>query len=122
MVLVDTSATDEIAPRSGLATTCDDPPVACTLAPGAMDDRVAAWSHVLKGGGAGTRSVTAAGALRIELAHADIGSLAQLVAAEQQCCAFFSFAITVDRRGIALEVAAPEAAADLVTGLFGSAD
>ena len=47
--------------------------------------------------------------------------LARLAVAEQGCCAFFSFAITVDHRGIALEIRAPEDAADLVTALFGAA-
>jgi len=45
-----------------------------------------------------------------------------LTMAEQGCCTFFSFTITVDRRGLALEVLAPEGAADVVTRLFGPAD
>ena len=40
--------------------------------------------------------------------------------AEQGCCTFFAFAITIDDRGIALEVRAPADAADLVTAVFGA--
>ena len=35
------------------------------------------------------------------------GDPARLVAAEQACCPFFSFALTVDARGVGLEVSAP---------------
>jgi hypothetical protein len=47
-----------------------------------------------------------------------VGELARLVAAEQHCCAFISFAITVDQRGVALEVRAPDGADRIVTTLF----
>ena len=67
-----------------------DVPIACTLEPGArrpagrVENRP---DHVR------SRVTTADGGLRIEFdAAADIGRLASLVAAEQRCCAFFSFA------------------------------
>ena len=67
-----------------------------------------------------TRTATPDGAKRAQFADdIDLGRLAQLVAAEQHCCAFFSFAITIDDRGIALEVRAPDGAADIVSSLFG---
>jgi hypothetical protein len=47
--------------------------------------------------------------------------LARLVAAEQACCAFLSFRITVDQRGVGLEVRAPAGADEIVTALFGAA-
>lgn len=49
----------------------------------------------------------------------DIGELARLTLAEQECCRFFSFAITVDRRGVGLEVVAPDDALPSVHALFG---
>ena len=59
--------------------------------------------------------------MRLELgSDVDIPALASLVAAEQHCCAFFSFAITVDKGGVALEVRAPDGAANLVDQLFGA--
>jgi hypothetical protein len=58
--------------------------------------------------------------LRVELDDAlDLGELTRLVAAEQHCCAFFSFAITVDHRGIALQVGVPAGAEEIVASLFG---
>jgi DNA-binding transcriptional MerR regulator len=96
----------------------DDPPIACTLQPGAMPDRLAEWRAILDQ--ARTRTTADDGALRVEFANdISLHELARLVAAEQRCCAFFSFAITVDPRGIALEVRAPEGATDIVADLFG---
>ncbi|MPY92632.1 MAG: MerR family transcriptional regulator [Acidimicrobiia bacterium] len=93
-------------------------PIACALQPDAMPERVAGWQALL--GQASARTTAADGAIRVEFgAGADLGQLAGLVAAEQHCCAFFSFAITVDARGVGLEVRAPDSATDLVTSLFG---
>ena len=62
------------------------------------------------------------GGLRIEFGpDVDLGELGRLIGAEQHCCAFFSFMLTVDAAAIALEVQAPELAADIVTDLFGTA-
>jgi hypothetical protein len=95
-----------------------DEPIACTLEASAMPDRLSAWRAVLDR--ARTRSTTADGARRVEFGDdLDVGNLAELVAAEQRCCAFFSFAITVDSRGIGLEVTAPDDAAEVVDSLFG---
>lgn len=97
-----------------------DGPIACTLEPGAMPERLADWKAVLDR--ATTRVATADGGLRIELGDdVDLGELARLIGAEQHCCAFFSFALTVDLRGSALEVRAPEGAANIVAEMFGHA-
>ena len=65
---------------------------------------------------------TADGRLRLELQHGvDLAELATLVAAEQQCCSFFAFVVTVDERGIALEIDAPDHAAEIVSAMFGTA-
>ncbi|MDQ3470579.1 MAG: hypothetical protein M3487_12550 [Actinomycetota bacterium] len=97
-----------------------DEPIACTLQPDALDDRRAEWASVLAG--AGARTTLPDGRLRIELPGADAGALGRVVAAEQHCCAFFAFTITIDARGIALEVGAPEGAKAVVAELFGPAD
>jgi hypothetical protein len=47
-----------------------------------------------------------------------IGALMSLVAAELDCCQFFRFAITVDTRGVALEVRAPQDALEIVESMF----
>ena len=94
-------------------------PIACTLEPGAMSDRVAEWANVLTDA---TRRVALDGGLRIEFGpDVDLGNLGRLIGAEQRCCAFFNFALTVDTGGIALEVRAPELAAEMITDLFGAA-
>ena len=46
-------------------------------------------------------------------------ALMSLVAAKQACCQFFRFAITIDARGIALDVRAPAEALAVVTAMFG---
>jgi len=84
-----------------------------------VPDRLADWQAVLDR----VRSRTPAGdgSLRLEFDDGvDVGELARLVAAEQQCCGFFSFALTVDPRGIGLEVAAPIDAGEIVAALFGA--
>lgn len=49
-----------------------------------------------------------------------MGEVLRLAAAEHQCCAFFSFAVTIDERGTALEVSAPADAAAMVEAVFGA--
>lgn len=93
-------------------------PIACTLDPGSLPDRLADWQAVFAA--AQGRFALDDGGLRIEFAATvDLGELARLIAAEQHCCAFFSFALTVDERGTALEVRAPHGAAEIVADLFG---
>ena len=92
--------------------------IACTLEPGAMPDRIADWNEVLAH--ARSRSTTDDGGLRVELDNdVPLAELVTLVSAEQACCAFFSFAITIDQRGVALEVHAPDGADAIVASLFG---
>jgi hypothetical protein len=68
-----------------------------------------------------SRTTTADGALRVEFGDTTaLAELARLVEAERRCCAFLSFAIVADHRGLALEVRAPESAAHVVTAIFGS--
>ena len=49
-----------------------------------------------------------------------LDELMRLTAAEQDCCQFLTFAITVDTRGIGLEVTAPADALPIVQSLFGA--
>jgi len=93
-------------------------PVVCTLGAAEVHDRLADWDRVLST--ASRRLALPSGGVRVEFdASVDIGELAELVVAEQACCAFLRFAVTVDGRGVALEVDAPADALDLVTGMFG---
>lgn len=95
-------------------------PVACTLPAGEVEDRTADWAALLAH--ATERVTTFDGGLRIALdAATPVADLVRLVAAEQDCCAFFSFAVTVDARGLGLEVRAPADAGAVVEALFGVA-
>lgn len=85
-----------------------------------MTDRIDDWQAVLAH--VTNRARTTDGGLRLTLDQdVPLDEVSRLAAAEQGCCAFFAFALTIDHRGIALEVRAPDDAADLVTAVFGSA-
>ncbi len=95
-------------------------PIACTLGSAAMPERVERWQAVLAHVRGRVR--TADGRLRLELQRGvDLCELATLVAAEQQCCSFFAFVVTVDERGVGLEIDAPDDAAEIVAAMFGTA-
>lgn len=99
-------------------TTAAEPLIACTLEPDAVQARLAHWRALLDQ--ARGRSRTDEGSLRVDFdGGVDLVELARLVEAEQRCCAFFAFAITVDQRGVGLEVRTPEGADDLARALFG---
>jgi MerR family copper efflux transcriptional regulator len=94
-----------------------DVAIACTLSAGSMKGRMFDWqnllSHVVRREGidGGVRCVFGA--------DVPTGDLIRLVAAEQDCCQFFRFAITVDARGVALEGVAPPDALPFLTAIFG---
>lgn len=98
--------------------------IACTLGGEEMPGRLEDWRAVVAAaqsrepidGGVRLEFCAGAGA-DVPVAVADLARLAQ---AEQGCCSFFSFALTIDGRGVGLEVRAPAEAAEVVTGLFGS--
>jgi hypothetical protein len=50
----------------------------------------------------------------------DVADVSRLLVAEHGCCSFLRFTLTVDDRGVAVEVAAPDDARDLVDGLVGA--
>ncbi len=97
-------------------------PIACTLAPEAMPDRLADFQRL--SAAARERLPLDDGALhgiRLQFEHVDISSLANLLEAEHGCCRFWEFAITIDSRGIGLEVRGPDGSGDLIDALFGVA-
>ena len=104
----------------GRTSSSDGAPIACTLPAGEMPDRVSDWQRLLAS--AGRRSRTSDDRLRIEFTPAvDVIELVRLVEAEQRCCSFFAFAVTIDERGTALEIGAPVEARDIVDTMFGVA-
>ncbi len=98
-------------------TAAGEPAIACTLSASSMKGRMADWqsliAHVER------REAIDGGVRSVFARSVPIADVMRLVAAEQDCCQFFRFAITVDTRGIALEVRAPEDAIEIVESLFG---
>lgn len=97
----------------------DSPPIACTLSAGSMNGRISDWqallAHVVG------RETIEGGVRCVFASTVPLDELIRLVAAEQGCCQFFRFAVTVDTRGIALEIGAPEDARAILDSLFGAA-
>ena len=95
------------------------PPVACTLDAPELPGRLQEWRDVM------AHVVGRAlidGGIRLELdTTVPLDQLALLIKAEQGCCSFFAFALTVDQRGVALEVRAPGEGLTMVDALFGDA-
>src|SRR5688572_6783781 len=91
-------------------------PIACTLTPAAMTDRVE-WLRRL-----GTRSLLDGRRHeRTLLLRFDAGAEEEVrtwVRAEQECCAFLSFALERDARLVHLTVGAPAGAEPVLDGLL----
>jgi hypothetical protein len=95
-----------------------EPAIACTLSVGSMKGRIADWRSVLAH--VARREVIDGGVRAVFAPSVPVGELMRLVAAEQECCQFFRFAVTVDTRGVALEVRAPEEVLEIVESMFGA--
>ena len=94
-------------------------PIACTLDTGHLQDRTEEWNGLLAHV---SRRDPIAGGLRACLdPDTPLDELIRLVAAERGCCRFLDFAITIDGRGLALEVTAAETALPIITAIFGGA-
>ncbi len=94
-------------------------PIACTLDPGAVEDRLGEWRELL---GRATRvEVTPRGARILFDADVDVAAIARLAAAEQDCCAFLRLALTIAGDGTTLEVEGPPDALPVVDALVGVA-
>ncbi len=96
-----------------------EPAIACTLSAGSIKGRIDDWQALL--GHVERRQPIDGGVRCLFAASVPTQELIRLVAAEQACCQFFQFAITVDSRGVALEVRAPEDARSIVESMFGVA-
>lgn len=92
-------------------------PVACSLSGHDMTTRVARWRAVLDGA---TR-VPITDGLRVTLPAERVTQVAELAAAEQQCCPFLDFRFHLDGTELHLEVRAPAEGAPLLADLFGPA-
>ena len=96
----------------------DEVPIACTLASDSLHGRLEDWRGLLDHVG---RREPIDNGIRAEFASTvPLHELIRLTAAEQDCCQFLNFAITVDPRGTALEVTAAADAISIVHALFGA--
>jgi MerR family transcriptional regulator, copper efflux regulator len=92
-------------------------PIACMLRPDALRGQVEDWQTLLRHA---ERRVGLEDGVRVELSpDTPVQELMRLVAAEQDCCQFLRFAITVDTRGVGLEVRGPTDARVIIESLFG---
>jgi DNA-binding transcriptional MerR regulator len=105
--------------RKPAATSAAEVPIACSLGAGDMQARVGEWEAVLAH--VSDRGPIPGGLRLVLDVSAPMDEVLRLAGAEHDCCRFFSFAITVDARGTALEVTAPADAADMLAIVFGTA-
>jgi DNA-binding transcriptional MerR regulator len=112
------AATSHAVTLTAKPTAARAPAIACTLSAGSMKRRIADWQSLLAH--VEHREPIDDGVRSVFAASAPIGEVMKLVAAEQDCCQFFRFAITVDTRGVALEVRAPGDAIEIVEAMFGT--
>ncbi len=95
------------------------PPAGCSLDAAQLPDRIQEWRRLLAHA---EGRVDIDGGVRLQLDTATpMDRLVVLARAEQACCGFFAFAITVDDRGLALEVRAPAEALSLIDSLLAPA-
>lgn len=109
-----TSVPVELQPRRP-----DPEPIACTLNGTDLAERIGQWQQLLV---QAHQREAIDGGLRIHLPATSVGPIAELAAAEQQCCSFFDFTLHLSGGELRLEVRAPEHAAPLLADVFGTAD
>ena len=93
-------------------------PIACSLTADGLGERAGRWRELVAGA---SRTAIPHG-LRLTVPASRAAVVAELAAAEQECCPFFDFRLYLNGPDLHLEVRAPADAADLLAGLFGPAD
>ena len=96
------------------ATTND---IACTLAAASMHSRLGEWQR--SSCSRHPSRIRRGWSSRVFGEATPLDELMRLTAAEQECCKFFDFAITIDSRGVALEVRSSPDALPIIHSLFG---
>ena len=97
----------------------DAPAIACTLSAHEVGDRLAQWESTVADA-VGRDAID--GGTRLSFGRdVDIAAVAALVAAEQDCCRFFTFTLTVGADGVVLDVSGPADAQPVIDALIGAA-
>lgn len=91
-------------------------PIACTLGAGEYADRLE-WIATLNRSALRFHRQDGL-ALRLDYAPAAAAQVRELVAQEQECCAFLAFHVKERPDALALTITAPAAAADALDALF----
>ena len=90
------------------------PDLACSLNGGDMAGRLAEWQALVQ---QATERAPIEGGIQLLFANADLRAMADLVAREQGCCSFLSFAIGVTAAGTTLNISGPADARPLIEAL-----
>jgi len=101
------------------STPVDGPPIACTLAADQVDQRLDDWQALVA---AADRREDIEGGVRLRFDHGvDATQLVALAVAEQGCCRFFTFTVSIGPTGTILDVVAPDDARPAIDALVGVA-
>lgn len=100
-------------------TTAAPLPIACTLVPDQLHQRLDDWQTLLAD--AVHRQDIPAG-VRLQFPPTvDVAAITTLAAAEQACCGFFTFTLTIAAGTVTLDITAPDDAQPMVDALVGAA-
>lgn len=111
-------AATQVSPVRWGGSTSPGDPVACSLNGDEQRVRVQRWRQAV----ADADREPIPDGVRLTLPGHRAGTVAELAAAEQQCCPFVDFRLSFDSGRACLEVRAPAHASPLVTELFGTAE
>lgn len=82
-----------------------------------MEARIATWQAPLS---TATRGTVPSGLWLRFPPPAPLARVTQLAEAEQECCGFFTFTITIDTQGVTLEVTTPADGQKMLQHVFGT--
>lgn len=97
----------------------DTPEIACALHPASVGERFEDWNRIMAS--AKARTAIPDGVRVVFDRDVDAGALASLAAAEQTCCSFFRFDISIGADEVALAVTGPDDAQPVIAAVFGTA-
>lgn len=93
--------------------------IACTLSSRQAQDQFARWEAMAA---CATTRVDIAGGTRLTFGRdIDLDALTELVVAEQDCCRFLTFALTISYEVVALDITCPPDARPIIDALVGAA-
>jgi hypothetical protein len=97
----------------------EHPEIACSLDPDSVGDRIDEWRETLES--AKSRQSIPDGVRIVFDREVNVASLASLAAAEQTCCSFFRFDITIDGE-VSMAITGPADAQPVIASVFGTAE